>query len=322
MKIIYSQNETINLESSILTIGTFDGVHYAHQSLIKETVERAKLFNTKSVIVTFHPHPKHIVSTNLSLELLTNINEKISFFEKLNVDYLYIVNFTQEFSKLSYQDFVSDYIVKNFHPIEIIVGYNYGFGKDRSAGTNELEILGKQFSFNVKISNQIKIDDSPISSTYVRKLLSNGNIEDANKILNYNYNFTGEVIRGDGRGRQLGFPTANLKIDEPLKIIPQNGIYVVGVELNKEYFHGLMNVGVIPTFFEKHDRRVEVYILDFSKDIYGENLTVEVLHRLRDELKFLSVEELIVAMKQDEINGREWLKTNKIRSNTDVNERA
>ena len=321
MEVIYSQNNFVKFKSSILTIGTFDGVHLAHQNILNNLTSRAKELNTKSIVVTFNPHPKHIVSNEQNIELLTSIDEKLKLFEKNNIDVVFVINFTKEFAKLEYYNFIKDYVVGNFNPIEIIAGYNHAFGKNREAGISELEKLSKEFNFKLNLVHQIKTENIKISSTEIRKNLINGEIETANLLLNEEFGFSGTVIRGEGRGRQLGFPTANLKLLEPLKLLPKNGIYIVKASLSNELYFGLMNIGVIPTFYEKHERRSEVYILDFTKDIYDEVLEVKVLHRLRDELKFNSVDELIIAMKQDEINGRNWLNLYQER-NKNVNERT
>lgn len=313
MKVVASLGTIEKDKNSVISVGTFDGVHLAHQKIIGEVVARAKERKGRSVIVTFNPHPKEVLASHkassngggtvLPPELLTTHEEKLHLLEQLRVDITVVVNFTYEFSRKSFRDFYTEYIVNGIGVREVIEGYDHSFGRDREAGLKELEELGKEFQFSVIAEQPFKIGDDVVNSSRIRSLLHEGNVRKANRLLGRNYSFSGIIVRGDKRGRTLGYPTANIQVNDPRKLVPRNGIYAVRVFVDSSWHYGLMNIGVLPTFFEVHPRKIEVYIYDFDKDVYEYPITVECLEWIRDERKFESAETLIAQMNEDKKNG-------------------
>ncbi len=315
MKIITSLSDIQADKNSVVSVGTFDGVHRAHQKIIREAVSRAIQRHGRSVVVTFQPHPKevlaaHRASTNgghsaaLPPDILTTHEEKLALLEQLGVDVAMVVNFTYEFSRKSFRDFYTEYIVNGIGAAEVIEGYDHSFGRDREAGLKELIELGKEFQFSVIAEKPFKVGDEVVSSSRIRSLLLAGKISDANALLGRRYSFKGTIVRGDKRGRTLGFPTANIQIDHPRKLIPGNGIYAVRIQVDESWHYGLMNIGVLPTFFDSHPRKIEVYIYDFDEDIYEHTIVVECLEWIRSEQKFHSVDALIAQMNDDKESGK------------------
>jgi riboflavin kinase/FMN adenylyltransferase len=313
MKVITSITDIEKDKNSVITVGTFDGVHLAHKKIIREAVTRAKERKGRSVVVTFDPHPKEVLAAHTSSsnggrpvhspEILTTHQEKLQLLEQLDIDLAVVVNFTYEFSRKSFRDFYMEYIVNGIGVSEVIEGYDHSFGRDREAGLKELLELGKEFQFSVVSEQPYKVGNEVVSSSRIRSLLREGKVVDANRLLGRQYSFSGTIIRGDKRGRTLGFPTANVQIHDPRKLVPRNGIYAVRVFVDSSWHFGLMNIGVLPTFFESHPRKIEVYIYDFDEDIYGRPMTVECLEWIRDEQKFSSVEALIAQMNDDKKTG-------------------
>jgi riboflavin kinase / FMN adenylyltransferase len=294
MKVVRSLAEVARDRRSVVTVGTFDGVHRAHQEIIREVVSRARMREGRSVVVSFHPHPKEVVESHRAGEvrLLSTPEERVELLEALHVDLLFIVPFTLEFSRLGPDDFYRDYIVNGVGVSEVVVGYDHMFGRDRGAGAQELVRMGKVFDFSVFASHPFVVDGEPVSSTKIRRALSAGDLERARHMLGYRYSLGGTVVRGDGRGKGLGFPTANIAPDSPRKVIPSRGVYVVGVEAGGKRFFGMMNIGVRPTVTPEGREILEVHLFDFSGDLYGSPLRVTFIERLRDERKFAGIGEL------------------------------
>ncbi|MDE3057261.1 MAG: riboflavin biosynthesis protein RibF [Bacteroidota bacterium] len=319
MKVVTSIADIQHNKNSVISVGTFDGVHRAHQKIIGEVVSRAKVRSGRSVIVTFEPHPKevlaaHHASSNGSRaahppEILTTLQEKLALFEPLEVDAAVVIAFTYEFSRKSFRDFYTEYIINRIGASEVIEGYDHSFGRDREAGLKELLELGTEFHFSVVAEQPFKIDNEIVGSSRIRSLLLEGKIREANKLLGRNYSFSGTVVRGDMRGRTLGFPTANIHVHHPRKLVPRNGIYAVRVLVGSSQHFGLMNVGVLPTFFDSHPRKIEAYIYDFDEDIYEQPISVECLDWIRDEQKFPTVDALIAQMNDDKRNGMKIIKS-------------
>ncbi len=302
MIIFRSLEEVLHNKNSVVTIGMFDGVHRAHQSIVQQVVEKAKRVNGRSVVVTFDPHPKDIVSKEKkSIDLLSTVDEKLQQIEKLGVDAVFIIPFTFEFSRLTFQEFYSKYIVNGVGVVEVVEGFDHQFGRDREGGMNQIVELGKQHNFSVEALAMMKESDVVISSSAIRDALLSGNMPLANTMLRYEYSFSGTVVRGYGRGKQLGYPTANIKLDNPKKLVPQIGIYVVRIEVEGKWYGGMMSIGHNPTFGDAHVRTIEVNIFEFDKDIYDETVTVKCIERTRNEKKFNSVDELISELGNDKI---------------------
>jgi riboflavin kinase/FMN adenylyltransferase len=317
MEIVHSIAELKHNIDSVISIGTFDGVHLAHQKIIREVIQRAKERNGQSVLVTFDPHPKEIVGKKKQVdgqhqpnpaELLTTHDEKLDLFFRLGVDLTFVVPFTYEFSRKPFRDFYVEYIVNGVGVSEVIEGYDHGFGRDREAGLAQLLALGREFAFSVVAEKQFMVGDEPVSSSRIRSLLRAGDITKANNLLGRLFSFSGTVVIGDRRGKTLGYPTANIAVNDPRKILPGNGVYAVKVFVDDEAHAGLMSIGKLPTFYEHHARVCEVFIYDFDKNIYGQTVTVECVGWIREEKQFTSSEELVKEMDNDKLIGKEILK--------------
>jgi riboflavin kinase/FMN adenylyltransferase len=310
MRVFRDLNNLPAFKNSVITIGTFDGVHKGHQKLISRINQLAAENNGESIIITFHPHPRIVINPqDKTLRLLNTIEEKISLFEKYGVDNLVIVPFSRDFSEQSAESYISNFLVKNFHPKNIVIGYDHKFGKNRSGDYHLLEQMKAQFGYSMEEISKEMLDDIDISSTKIRNALQEGDIKLANDLLGHNYTLSGMVVRGLQNGRKLGFPTANLQISDEYKLIPKTGIYAVRVHYSPmqnssftespKIFTGMLSIGYNPTFNGK-EQTIEVNILDFDKEIYGEQLTLEFIDYIREEKKFASVEDLIEAIKNDE----------------------
>ncbi len=305
---IYSGTDEINKNIKYaVTVGTFDGLHAGHMKIINSVIEIAEKMNGQSVLVTFEPHPRLIVSKNFELKLLTTFEEKKKLLEDVGIDNLIVVNFTHEFSRLSSEQFIQRYIVEKIGASHMVIGHDHKFGKDRNGDVNKLRELGRLWGFEVTPVLAEKINGEIISSTIIREALSSGDIEKANLLLGRNYSFTGIVVEGVKRGRTLGFPTANIQLDNKMKSIPKRGVYAVSVELAAERFFGMMNIGMRPTFENKKELVIEVHILNFNKDIYSEKIKIDFLKRIREEKKFESKEELIYQIQHDKKETLEFI---------------
>jgi riboflavin kinase/FMN adenylyltransferase len=313
MEIVHSLEEIKQNRDSVITIGTFDGVHLAHQKILREVTQRAKERNGRSVVVTFDPNPKEVVDGKprkdrqekaRPIELLTTHEEKIELLSLLNVDLVFVVPFTYEFSRKPFREFYIQYIVGGIGVSEVIEGYDHGFGRDREAGLTELIALGREFKFSVVAEKPFMAGGEVVSSSRIRSLLSAGTVAEANSLLGRRFSFSGNVVAGDKRGKSLGYPTANIAISDPRKILPRNGVYAVKVEVDRNPYCGLMSIGVLPTFYESHPRLCEVHIYEFDRDIYGKRVTVECLEWIREEKKFTSAGELVKEMDNDKLVGK------------------
>jgi riboflavin kinase/FMN adenylyltransferase len=300
MKLARSLTDIKRDSNSVVTVGTFDGVHRAHQEIIREVVQRARRIEGRSVVVTFDPHPREVLGGNQSpIQLLSTIEERVEMFRELHVDLTYIINFTYEFSRLSPLEFYRQHVINGIGVCEVVVGYDHHFGRDRTAGVEGLIQMGKEFNFSVFAVHPYMVDGETVSSTRIRAALQEGEVIKAWKFLGFPYRLSGTVVRGDGRGRQLGYPTANIAPSLTKKALPANGVYLVAVQLGSENYYGMMNIGVRPTLTEGAERTAEVHILEFDRDIYGETLSVGFLRRLREERKFSSAQDLIAQLDRD-----------------------
>ena len=288
-------------ERAVLTIGTFDGVHLGHRKIIEQLVNEANRVDGTSIVLTFFPHPKHVVGNNSEAILLLNtLEEKVDLLREAGVDHLVVTPFTTAFAELSAESYIKDFLVKSFHPNSLIIGYDHRFGKNRIGNFNMLEKFSSELGYKVIEVPEHILAHIKISSTQIRNQLLLGNVEQANELLGYNYFFSGTVIGGEKRGRTIGFPTANLLISDNEKLIPADGVYAVDVKIEGTSirYKAMMNMGTKPTFDGKV-KSIEVNIFDFNEIIYEKKLTVFFKFKIRDEIKFDSVEALVMQLKDD-----------------------
>ncbi|TKC03747.1 bifunctional riboflavin kinase/FAD synthetase [Pedobacter frigoris] len=299
MKIYHNFSEFKKLNNAVATIGTFDGVHYGHQKIIKRLFELAKSNGGESVILTFFPHPRMIIDPeNQDLKMINTIHEKAKILEELGVDHLIITPFTRDFSNLSPEEYIKNILVDTIGIKHLIVGYDHRFGKDRKGGLKELEDLSEVLEYKIEEIPEQDIDDVAVSSTKIRKALLNGEVALAANYLGYNFSLSGRVIKGDKIGRTIGFPTANLFVEETYKLIPSDGIYAVTVRMEEGFFKGMAYIGQRPTI-NGMTRNIEVNIFDFNKEIYGQDITMTFLEFLRHDVKFTGLEALKEQLQKD-----------------------
>tara|TARA_B100000767_G_scaffold57010_1_gene52722 strand:+ start:142 stop:1071 length:930 start_codon:yes stop_codon:yes gene_type:complete len=283
---------------SILTLGTFDGVHKGHQKILKKLNSEAKKNKLKSIVLTFFPHPRSVLNPISNLRLINTIKERTELFEKSGIDILITHPFDKNFSKLSPEKFVKSILVDKLNIKKILIGYDHRFGKNRAAGIEDLKKFGLKYDFQVIEISVKEQNNVSISSTKIRKSIEDGNIKKAKSYLGYNFSLEGLVIKGNAIGRTIGFPTANLKIKEDYKLIPKRGVYLINTFIDNKKVFGMMNIGVKPTI--KVDKEtVEVNLFDWNKDLYGETIKVFMLGYIRDEKKFNSLIELEDQIKID-----------------------
>ena len=312
MKIYKSyQDFSSTKKSSIVTIGTFDGVHIGHQEIIKKLTNNCNNNTDESVILTFFPHPRIVLQKGKGIKLLNTIDEKIALLEKAGLHHLIIEPFTKEFSRLTALEFARDILVENINTKKLIIGYDHRFGRNREGSFEQLQEYGAIYDFEVEEISAQDIKDITVSSTKIRKALEDGAIEIANTYLGYNYMLTGEVVTGKALGRQYNYPTININIKEDYKLIPKTGVYIVDTRINDAHFFGIMNIGKRTTINGKK-KTIEVHLLDFDKNLYGEKIQVNLIKRLRDEQKFDSLDHLFAQIKKDEAIARSLLKNGKI----------
>lgn len=291
----------------VLAIGIFDGVHLAHQRIIKELVHQAKILNGTSVVLTFSPHTLKIIKRSHPTSLITSLEHRIDLIRRLNVDVCLLLDFNRGFSRICAQDFVKHILIDAINIDYLIVGEGFRFGKDRSGSFLLLKRLSKIYGFKIQQIKTIKINGQILSSTRIRFLIQKGKINKANRLLGRKFSIYGRVKRGRARGRILGYPTANIKPQQDL--IPGRGVYAVLVKLNNKIFPGVLNVGTRPTFnsSEKSSSTIEVHIFNFHERIYGKNLEVFFIQRIRSEKKFVSQQVLLKQIKQDKFKAKKIL---------------
>ncbi|MGV3629582.1 MAG: bifunctional riboflavin kinase/FAD synthetase [Bacteroidota bacterium] len=309
MKVHYSFDEISAIKNPVLTIGTFDGVHVGHQKILKRLNEEARRNGGESVLFTFHPHPRLVLDPgNTELKILQTQEEKIRKLERMGLDHLIIYPFTKDFSNTKAEDFIREFLVEKLHVHTIVVGYDHQFGKNREGSLEHLVKLSAVYPFKVIEIPAHEIDEVNVSSTKIRKALVNGDIEIANKYLNEAYEISGKVVHGKQLGRTIGFPTANIAVEESHKLVPKIGVYAVRVMLeDKKIRYGMMNIGVNPTVTDEKSIKIEVCIFDFNETIYNQEISVYLLKRTRDEKRFGSLDELTQAIHNDELEIRTFL---------------
>ena len=283
---------------AVITIGNFDGVHLGHQTLFRKVKERARAVGGQSVVITFDPHPIKLMRPDKQLPLLTTTAQKIKLLADLELDVIIVHPFSPEFGAMPAREFVHHYLVQRLGAREVVIGHDYRFGRNREGNIALLQNLGTEFGFPVHVVDAIQIKDTVVSSTLIRNLIREGQVSAAQGFLGRSYEVTGEVIRGHGRGaRLLGFPTANLAVDNGL-MVPAVGIYAVRTELRGQIYSAVANIGTCPTF-DNQELSLEVFLMDFDQDIYGERLAVQFVERLRDEQRFDDVPALVTQIKRD-----------------------
>ena len=276
---------------NIATIGSFDGIHIGHKKILQTLTKIAKKNNGKSILITFWPHPRYVLKKNNDFKLLTSLDEKIKLFEKNKIDILYIVDFSLKFSKVSANKFIENILLEKLKINCLLIGYNNNFGKNREGNVRYLEKNNKKFDIDIISIPKQSVEKISISSTKIREYLNNGKISSANRLLGRKYSINGKVVRGNGIGRKINFPTANIEIDEPKKLLPKSGVYAVEVILNRKIYLGMLNIGYNPTI-KNEKKSIEVNIFEFSEDIYNNKISINFIRRIRNEKKFKNLNEL------------------------------
>lgn len=306
LKLFESINEFQSTKKTILTLGTFDGVHIGHKKILERLTQNTENGKYESLVLTFFPHPRMVLQEKSEIKLLNTISEKSKLLEKSGIENLVIHPFNESFSRLTAEEFVHSILVDQFHIQKIIIGHDHRFGRNRTANIDNLIAFGAEYGFEVEQISAQEIQDVSVSSTKIRKALQDGNMTLANEYLGYAYFLTGEVIKGKQLGRTIGFPTANIRIEEDYKLIPKNGVYVVKALIGQKEVSGMMNIGFNPTV-NGQKQTIEVNLFDFDADIYGQKIEISLLQYLREEQKFGSVDLLKEQLNQDKKNALAFL---------------
>ncbi len=308
MKIYQHIDEFNGVKNPIVTIGTFDGVHLGHRKIIELMKRDAKKFDGETVVITFYPHPRLVLhADSKNLKFINTQKRKIELLERSGIDHLIIINFTREFSRMNSATFIKDYLVDKIKTKKLIIGYDHHFGKNRLGDFSTLYDLGHRHGFAVEKLAVQNVENVAISSTKIRKALNEGKIKKANALLGYEYSITGVVVSGNKIGRTIGFPTANIDLEDEYKLVTANGVYACRVEYEGKIYLGMGNIGIRPTV-NHSDLTIEVNIFDFDKEIYDESITIFFVDRIRDEIKFENLTELRDQLQKDEITVLELLK--------------
>ena len=294
---------------SVITVGTFDGIHLGHQQLIKKVIQVSKAEQLKSIVLTFDPHPRSVLESHKNIRLLNTSQEKENILIPFGLDFLIKKKFTKDFSKMSSVDFVKNILIDGLNLKYLVIGHDHHFGRNRTANITQLMEYSKQYDFKVTQVDAFKLNGISISSTKIRNLIKDGNIDEANRFLGYNMFLSGTVVAGKGRGKKMGFPTANIVL-EKLKIKPGNGVYLVSSMFAGVQIYGMMNIGNNPTFDDKSPS-IEVHFFDFDQKIYDENIRMQIITRIRNEIKFSSSDELSNQLIEDKKKCIEFILRNK-----------
>lgn len=313
MRIINNSIQARNIKNAVVTIGTFDGVHLGHQAIFKEMRRLAQEIGGETVVVTFHPHPRQVLSIGTErLRFICSQEEKLKKIEEFGIDNVLIIPFTKEFASTPSEDFIKDYIIDSIHPSIIVVGYDHHFGKNRMGDYEMLTQLGKQYNFSTVQVEAQDVNEVAVSSTKIRNFLWAGNVKAANELLGYPYSVTGTVVEGNKIGRTIGFPTANLDIPNEYMMINNPGVYACQTMIDGKPYNAMANTGLRPTVEDRTDGDfiIEVNIFDFNGDLYGKTLKVWFLDRIRDEEKFKGLEALKAQLEQDRKKVKEYFLNN------------
>ena len=283
---------------SIVTIGTFDGVHIGHRKIITDMVAKGKKENLLTIILTFFPHPRMVLQKDSNIKMIDTINEKKNIFKKLGIEVLIIQPFTKDFSRMSAIKFTRDILVNSLKVSKLMIGYDHRFGRNREATVQTLKGFGLDYNFKVDEIPAQDIESISVSSTKVRNAIRSGDFKLVNKFLDRPFNLSGKIIKGDELGRKIGYPTANLNIFEKYKLKPQNGVYLARTKLKKQTYFGMMNIGIRPTISAKNNQ-IETHLFNFNGNLYGHEMTLEILEKIREEKKFESIEKLKIQLDID-----------------------
>ena len=294
-------DEFNSTDYTILTIGTFDGVHIGHQKVLERLTKEAKNNNLKSSVLTFFPHPRTVLNPNKPLKLINSVNERTDLLSKSKIDNLIIHPFDKSFSELDPEKYVLEILVKKLKAKIILIGYDHKFGKNRTADINDLKVYGEKYGFKVIEIKAEEISNIAISSTKIRKAISEGDISTAKEYLGHDVSLCGRIVRGKSIGRTIGFPTANVEMSEGYKLLPKNGVYLIESIINKKQVFGMMNIGIKPTLSESF-KTIEINFFDFEGNLYDRNIRVDIKQFIRDEIKFDSLELLKSQIQKDKIN--------------------
>jgi riboflavin kinase/FMN adenylyltransferase len=300
MEVFWDLKAVKRQAEAVLTVGTFDGIHRGHRFIIDELRKMALSRGLTTTLVTFRPHPQVVLrsSDKPPLKILTTIDEKIELLRALGLDRVVVIKFDHQFSRISSVDFVRRILFDRIGFSHIALGHDHAFGRDREGNIDTLRKLAAEMDFEVEKLPAFRLDEQNVSSTSIRNLLLDGKVSEANHLLGRNYSLSGQVVQGDGRGKDLNFPTANIRCDSENKLIPGNGVYAVYVRYKGERLPGMMNIGVRPTFGET-SHTIEVHIMGFDRDIYGESLTIDFVERIRNEMRFDTPQALVNQLVQD-----------------------
>ena len=286
MKVVRDLSELKLLDKSVVTTGTFDGVHLGHRAVLQTVLDRAKEIGGKSLLLTFHPHPRVVLQQDTELKLLTTLEEKIALLQSIGLDYLVILPFTKAFSRTTSLDFVRDLLVKQLKTKVLVIGYDHHFGRNREGSFEHLQEFGPLYGFDVEEIKAQDVNEIKVSSTKIRAALEEGWVEKANKLLGHPYRVTGKVVRGRQVGSKMGFPTANIEVEDPFKLIPLKGVYAVYAFLEGMRYKAMLNIGNRPTIEAAGEVTIEVHVLEFQGDLYGKELAIDLIARLRAEQNF------------------------------------
>lgn len=292
-----------------MTTGTFDGVHIGHRAILNRLVEIAKSTGGESVLFTFDPHPRMVLfPEDHGLQLLNSREEKVKLLREVGIDHVIFHPFSKEFARLTALEYVRNILIDGIGVQTMVIGYDHRFGRNREGDFEKLTEFSEMFNFNIEEIPAHEVEKVNVSSTKIRKALQNGQVKTANEYLGYNYSVSGIVIEGDGIGRTIGFPTANVKVPDPLKLVPGNGVYAVKVQCDGKEYRGMMNSGVRPTITSSGDLRMEVHIIDEDLNLYGKDIVIEFVDRIREEQRFENKDALIHQLQIDQKNAIEILK--------------
>ena len=300
MKIYYDINDFEQVPHAVVTIGTFDGVHMGHQVILKNLVQRAREIGGESVVVTFFPHPRQVLSNDSGIKFITTQEEKIRLLESLSIDNLIIIKFTKEFAAISSDNFIKDFIVNNIRPAVLIIGYDHHFGKGRTGDFGMLYELGNQYHFKVEKIQEQDVDNVAVSSTKIRHFLENGDIKNANKLLGYEFSYTGKVIHGQQVGHKMGYPTANIDVAEEFQLIEKPGVYATFVDFGGKSYPSMTYIGKRPTMHDNRPQSIESHILNFDRNLYDQEIKIRFVDFVRDDEKFNNFEALKHQIEADE----------------------
>ena len=309
MKTFHSIESFTSKTPTVLTIGTFDGIHIGHKKILEQLISTAEKQQLESLVLTFFPHPRMVLQKDSNIKLIHTIDERADILDTFGLDNLIIQPFSKEFSRLSATEFVRDILVHQLNVKHIIVGYDHRFGRNRTANIDSLKEFGEIYDFTVEEISAQDIDAVSVSSTKIRKALEKGNLEIANSYLGTQFQLRGTISKGKGIGKTIDFPTANISISEDYKMIPKNGVYIAKATVENSTYFGMMNIGNNPTV-NGTKQSIEIHLFNFNKDIYHKKITVSILKRIRDEHKFDSIETLKAQLQQDKLAALTYFETN------------